>query len=138
MLYTILCCHSEKEVGRWTKEQDDEVMSNLAAVQEQLARRGKLGPVAKLHSTSKAKTLRKDRVPHFVTDGPFAETKEQILGFYVVDCDTEEEAIDIARQLGRANPGGSYEVRPIELYFPAGGANPVNTLAESIQADSAL
>src|SRR5215213_1156992 len=86
MLYTILCYNCEDEVFSWTKEQDDEVMGKLKAVQEKLAKKGKLGPVARLHGTSSAKTLRKQREPHFVTDGPFAEAKEQILGFYVIDC----------------------------------------------------
>ena len=46
-------------------------------------------------------------------DGPFAETKEQLLGFYVVDCDDLEEALAIARELAEANPGGAYEIRPL-------------------------
>ena len=55
-----------------------------------------------------------------VIDGPFAETKEQFLGFFVVDCMSLEEAIDAARDLARANPGmGSYEIRPIALYKPS-------------------
>jgi hypothetical protein len=53
-----------------------------------------------------------------VTDGPYAETKEQILGFYVIDCTNHNEAIEIARELGSANPGGAYEVRPISVFFP--------------------
>jgi hypothetical protein len=53
-----------------------------------------------------------------VIDGPFAETKEQLLGFYVLDCATLDEALDIARELGRANPGGAYEIRPISLFSP--------------------
>jgi hypothetical protein len=56
--------------------------------------------------------------PSLVLDGPFAETKEQLLGFYVVECDDLEEAIAYARELGQANPGGAYEVRPIGLYKP--------------------
>lgn len=121
MLYTILCYHSEETVGSWTREHDDEVMSRLAVVQDRLARDGKLGPVARLGPTTTAKTLRKHREPYMVTDGPFAETKEAILGFYVVDCATHDEAIEIARDLGRANPGGAYEVRPI-FYFQPGSA----------------
>ena len=118
MLYTILCYNNE-DVLSWTKEQDDEVMANLGVVVDKLAKKGKLGPVARLRGSSHAKTLRKDREPHFVTDGPFAEAKEQILGFYVIDCDSEDEALSIARELGRANPGGAFEVRPM-LYFDPG------------------
>ena len=118
MLYTILCYNNE-DVLSWTKEQDDEVMANLGVVVDKLAKKGKLGPVARLRGSSHAKTLRKDREPHFVTDGPFAEAKEQILGFYVIDCESEDEALSIARELGRANPGGAFEVRPM-LYFDPG------------------
>lgn len=121
MLYTILCYHSEDVVGSWTKEEDDAVMAKLAVVQDRLARNGKLGPVARLGGTSTARTLRKDREPHLVTDGPYAETKEAILGFYVIDCETQDEAMEIARELGIANPGGAYEVRPI-TYFQQGAA----------------
>src|SRR6059058_5614517 len=108
MLYTILCYNSE-DVLSWTKEQDDEVMEKLAVVQRKLAQKGKLGPVARLQGTSTARTLRKNREPHFVTDGPYAEAKEQILGFYVIDCDSDHEAMEVARELGAANPGGAFE-----------------------------
>jgi hypothetical protein len=118
MLYTILCYNSEEIIGSWTKEHDDAVMAKLAVVQDRLAKKGKMGPVARLRPTKSARTLWKDREPHFVTDGPYAETKEQILGFYVIDCDTHDEAIEIARELGRANPGGAFEVRPVSVFFP--------------------
>jgi hypothetical protein len=118
MLYTILCYYSEEALGSWTTEHDDAVMANLAVVQDKLAKKGKLGPVARLRPTKSASTLRKDREPHIVTDGPYAETKEQILGFYVIDCASHDEAIEIARELGRANPGGAFEIRPISLFFP--------------------
>ena len=53
-----------------------------------------------------------------VIDGPFAETKEQLLGLYVVDFPSQEEAVEAARELRRANPSAVYEVRPIMLYVP--------------------
>jgi hypothetical protein len=122
MLYSILCYHSEDFVGSWTREQDDAVMTKLVAVQDRLARKGRLGPVARLGPTTTARTLRKSREPFTVTDGPFAETKEAILGFYVVDCATEEEVIEFARELGRVNPGGAYEIRPISYFQPGNAA----------------
>lgn len=121
MQYAILCYHSEDVVCAWTKEEDDAVMARLAVVQEKLARDGKLGPVARLLPTTAATTLRKDREPPLVLDGPFAETKEQLLGFYIVNCGSLDEALDIARDLGRANPGGSYEIRPVAAFFAGGG-----------------
>lgn len=118
MQYAILCYHDEKVVTSWTKEEDDAVLARLAVVQERLAKEGKLGPVVRLLPTTTATTLKKDREPPLVIDGPFAETKEQLLGFYVVEFDTLEEILDVTRELGRANPGGSYEIRPISLFFP--------------------
>jgi hypothetical protein len=117
MLYAILCYHDEDTVGTWTPEHDAAVMGKLAVVQEKLARVGRLGPVARLLPTTAATTLRKEDPP-LVIDGPFAETKEQLLGFYVVDCKNLDEALDVARDLGRANPGGAYEIRPVGLFNP--------------------
>ena len=122
MQYAILCYHSEDVVCSWTKEEDDAVISKLLVVQDRLAKSGRLGPVARLMPTTAATTLRKSQDPPLVIDGPFAETKEQLLGFYVVDCKSLDEALDIARDLGAVNPGGSYEVRPIALYFPPGAS----------------
>ncbi|MBK5960086.1 hypothetical protein CCR97_18020 [Rhodoplanes elegans] len=119
MLYAILCYHQEDVVCSWSKEEDDAVMARLAPIQERLARQGKLGPVARLMPTTAATTLRKDRDPPLVIDGPFAETKEQLLGFYIVDCASLDEALEIARELGAANPGGAYELRPVALFHPA-------------------
>ncbi len=119
MLYALLCYHDEDFVGSWTREQDDAVMSKLAVVQEKLSRQGRLGPVARLLPTTAAATLRKEDPP-LVLDGPYAETKEQLLGFYVVDCTNLDDALDVARELGAANPGGAYESRPVGLFAPGG------------------
>ena len=119
MLYAILCYHDEDFVGSWSKEQDQAVMKKLAVVQEKLAKQGRLGPVARLLPTTAATTLRKDDPP-LVLDGPYAETKEQLLGFYLVDCKNLDEALDVARDLGAANPGGAYEIRPVGTFAPGG------------------
>src|SRR5918996_4020082 len=102
MLYAILCYDSEAVVGSWTKEEDDALMGRLAVVHEKLAAHGKLGPVARLMPTTAATTLRKGREP-VVLDGPFAETKEQLLGFYIVDCASLDAALDTAKELARAS-----------------------------------
>ena len=122
MLYAILCYHDEDLVGSWSREYDAEIMQKLSVVQEKLAKQGRLGPVARLLPTTAATTLRKDDPP-LVLDGPFAETKEQLLGFYVVDCKNLDEAVEVARDLGAANPGGAYEIRPVGL-FNAGDVKP--------------
>lgn len=116
MLYAVLCYHSEAVVGGWSKAEDDAVMEKLEAIQEKLAAEGRLGPVARLLPTSAATTLRKDSDPPLILDGPFAETKEQLLGFYILDCQNLEEALEAAQELAAANPGGAYELRPVGLF----------------------
>jgi hypothetical protein len=116
MLYAVLCYHHEVEVMAWSKEQDDAVLAKRAKVQAKMAAAGKLGPAARLMPTTAATTVRSGRDP-VVIDGPFAETKEQLLGFYVVDCATLEEAIGFARELGQ-DETGAFEIRPLRLFRP--------------------
>ena len=114
MLYAILCYNSEDAVGAWSKEYHDETMARLHVVKDKLAKQGRLGPVARLLPTTAATTLRKGRERDLVIDGPFAETKEQLLGFYIVDCAALDAALETAKDLAEANPGtGSYEIRPV-------------------------
>ncbi|HET6148065.1 MAG TPA: YciI family protein [Polyangia bacterium] len=123
MLYAIFCYDSEQTVGAWTKEEDAAAIAKLVAVQEKLARAGKLGPVARLMPTRTARTLRKGRQT-VVLDGPFAETKEQLLGFFIVDCMTIEEALEAAGELGKASSSqGSFEVRPVAMFNPVKGGH---------------
>ena len=118
MLYTILCYNVEDVVCAWTKQEDDAVMAKLAVVQEKLSKQGRLGPVARLLPTTTATTLRKGGET-ILLDGPFAETKEQLLGFYMVDCASLDDAVTVARDLAAANPGmGSYEIRPVSVFRP--------------------
>jgi hypothetical protein len=117
MLYALLCYNDEDVVWSWTKEEDEAVMTRIHAVRETLIRQNKLGPSLRLLPTTAATTLRKAGTETLVLDGPFAETKEQLLGFYILDVEGLDEALAIARELGQANPGGSYEIRPVALYF---------------------
>ncbi|UZE48515.1 YciI family protein [Rhodopseudomonas sp. P2A-2r] len=117
MLYAILAYHVEDVVTSWTPEEDAAVMADLSKAHDQLNRDGRLGPAARLGATKAAFTLRGPGAG-VVIDGPFAETKEQLLGFYVVDCASREAAIKAARDLRKANPTAVYEVRPVALYLP--------------------
>jgi hypothetical protein len=113
MLYAILCYNDEEALASWSKPYHDQVMQQLAAVQDKHAKQGRLGPVARLLPTTAATTLRKGR-ENMVIDGPFAETKEQLLGFFIVDFDSLDAALAFTKELADANPGtGSYEVRPV-------------------------
>lgn len=119
MLYAVLCYNDENAVSAWTKEEDDACMARLAEVEQSMTMKGKLGPVARLLPTTAATTLRKNGGEPMIIDGPFAETKEQFLGFYLTDCETLDEAIAFAKDLAVANPGaGCYEIRPVGLFHP--------------------
>ncbi|ARO25190.1 YciI family protein [Rhizobium sp. S9] len=124
MLYAILCYAHEETVFAWSKEEEAAVMEKLYAVQEPLAKAGKLGPVGRLMPTTAATTVRKGKDEALVIDGPFAETKEALLGFYVVDFDTLEEAVAFSKQLSAVNPGStSYEIRPFYVFRPGDAAS---------------
>ena len=120
MLYTLLCYNREDVVWAWSKEEDDAVMARLNVVHEKLVKEGKLGPSLRLLPTTAATTL---RGPGLVIDGPFAEIKEQLLGFYVIDVENLDAALNVARDLSKANPTSVYEIRPVALYVPEARAN---------------
>jgi hypothetical protein len=115
MLYALLCYNDEATVWSWDKSQENEVMDRLAVVRAKLERERKLGPSLRLLPTTAATTLRKSDPP-LVIDGPFAETKEQLLGFYIIDVADLDEALAVAKELGDVNPGGAYEIRPLAVY----------------------
>jgi len=117
MLYAILAYHVEAEVMSWTPEEDAALMTNLLQVHDRLNEKKLLGPSARLGATADARTLRGPG-NGMVLDGPFAETKEQLLGLYVVNCADEAEAIGVAQDLRRVNPTAVYEIRPIRRYLP--------------------
>jgi hypothetical protein len=68
---------------------------------------------AELDELSKATTVRVNNGKTVTTDGPFAETKEYLGGFYLVECDNLDEAIEIAVRIPAARTGGAIEVRPV-------------------------
>ena len=117
MLYALLAYHVEAEVTSWTPEEDAAMMAALREAHERIRRNGQLGPAARLGATASARTLRGPG-KGTVIDGPFAETKEQLLGFYILDFATEAAALDAARELRRVNPSAVYELRPIQTFLP--------------------
>ena len=122
MLYAILCYDSEDVVEAWPKAKDDEVMASLGKVVDGLAVQGRLGPVARLLPTTAATTIRKGKEA-LVIDGPYAETKEQLLGFYVIECADLEQALETARDLAKASGSeGAFEIRPLRTFIPGGAA----------------
>jgi hypothetical protein len=117
MLYAILAYHVEEDVTSWTPEEDAALMLDLNGVHDHLEQEGHMGPAARLGATKAAFVLRGPGAG-LVIDGPFTETKEQLLGFYVIDCADRDAAIAAARDLRQANPSAMYEIRPVLLYRP--------------------
>ena len=115
MLYAILAYHVEKDVASWTPQEDAAVMVDLNKVHSRLE--GRMGAAARLGATKDACVLR-GLGAGVVTDGPFTESKEQLLGFYVIDCADREAAIAAARDLRQVNPSAMYEIRPVRRYRP--------------------
>lgn len=116
MMYAVLCYNNEEMVCGWSKEEDDVVMAKLSKAHDKWEKAGKLKPAIRLLPTSAATTLHKAK--DLVIDGPYAETKEALLGFYIIDVENLDEGLQFARDLAAANPGGAYELRPIQLYQP--------------------
>ena len=124
MLYAFLCCHDEAVVNSWTKEEDNAVLAKRYKASEKLAAAGRLGPALRLMPTTAATTVRmqgKTGRDPVVLDGPFAETKEALLGFYLVECDSLEDAIETAKEIGR-DENVTFEIRPVTLFLPKGAA----------------
>jgi len=125
MRYAILCYDSEAAINSWTAEEDAAVIAKLEVVEDKLKRQGKLGPVARLMPTTSAATLRKGRRDAVLMDGPFAETKEQLLGFFIVEVETFAEAVAAARELAEASSSeGCYEIRPLSIFKPGSPDEP--------------
>src|SRR5262245_1786118 len=119
MLYAVLCYNEQDVIRTWSKEEDDATMARLQRVENALAAEGRLGPVARLMPTTAASTLRKGEKT-MVLDGPFAETKEQLLGFFIIECADQDAAVAAAKDLAAANPGtGAYEIRPVAYFRPS-------------------
>jgi hypothetical protein len=120
VLYAVFCYNTESVIGAWSKEQDDAVMAHHGTVLTKLNGERKLGPVARLMPTTAAVTLRPgSNQDPIVLDGPFAETKEQLLGFYILDCASLEEVIEAVRDLVVAP--GALEIRPVMFFEPGSG-----------------
>ena len=117
MFYAILCYNDERMIEALAKAEGDALLAKRQVVQRKLAAEGRLGPVVRLMPTTAATTLRAGREA-LVLDGPFAETKEQLLGFYIVECDTLEAAIALAREMKGDESSGAFEIRPLRLFSP--------------------
>lgn len=118
MQYLLLCCFNEGSWERLPEPQRDAIMEQYRTFEQTLVKSGHYRAGAKLKPTSTATTVRAKNGKPAVTDGPFAETKEQIGGYHLIECKDLDEAIAIARRIPTLPAGGTVEVRPLEHSFP--------------------
>lgn len=127
MLYALLAYDDETALAAWPPDQEKRVIDGLLAVHDKWG--PKFRPVARLMPTSTATTMYKAGMS--IVDGPFAETKEQLLGLYIIEAAGLEEALAIVRDLNAANPTASYEIRPVMTYVTDAAMGPVRMIEGS-------
>lgn len=113
MKYLLLCCHEEKKRDSMSESECVAVMEETMAHCEALKKSGHLVAVEQLEPVQMAMTVQVRNGKLSVTDGPFAETKEQIGGFFLIDARDLNEAIQVASKFPSAR-FGSLEVRPVK------------------------
>jgi hypothetical protein len=112
MRYALLIYASEQDWASQTEEQSQAQFQEYMAFTKDIVDRGIRQAGEALQPTSTATTVRVRDGETMTTDGPFAETKEQLGGFYIVECRDLDEAIEVAARIPDAR-SGSVEVRPI-------------------------
>jgi hypothetical protein len=119
MKYMLLIVGDESQYAEWSEEDRAAEMGRWDEYTKALVDAGAFVSGEGLQTSATATTLRVDRGERLLTDGPFAESKEQIGGFYVVDCKDLDEAIEWAAKLPSAERGVT-EIRPVMDYEAAG------------------
>jgi hypothetical protein len=112
MRYALLICTDESSMAAFSPEEAAASSAEYDAFGQEMVARGVLKGGERLRPTTDATTVRVREGEVLTSDGPFAETKEQMGGFYLVDCADLDEAIEVASKIPGAR-NGSIEVRPI-------------------------
>jgi hypothetical protein len=113
MQYLLMCCFEE---ARWAQLPDAErarIMGEYGQLVHDLKKSGHLLAGAQLDRHASAVTVRRKNGNPVITDGPFAETKEQLGGYHLIECKDRDEAVAIALRIPTLAAGGSIEVRPV-------------------------
>ena len=112
MKYLLLCCHEEKKLDSMSKSECDAIMEETVAYCEALKKSGHLIGVEALESVQTAIVVRIRNGKLSVTDGPFAETKEQVGGYFLIEARDVNEAIQVASKFPSVR-FGTMEMRPV-------------------------
>lgn len=107
MKYLLLICGTENRLN------DGGRMQAWQGYANDLVAAGKMRGGERLRPAATATTLRLNGSGRLLSDGPFAETKEQLGGFFVVEANNLDEAVDLAARMPHLEDGGAVEIRPI-------------------------
>ena len=111
----MLCCFDEYTWETMSDAQKDKIMREYGALIQDLVEGRGLRGSGQLYPTAPATTVRRKNGKLAFTDGPFAETKEQLGGYHLVECDDLDEAMSIAARIPTLHAEGAVEVRPVAV-----------------------
>src|SRR5579863_541956 len=122
MRYMMLIYTKEGDLGAMPHEEAQQIRQDHCSVIDETRKRGMLVAVNSLGRTDTATTVRVENSKVLTIDGPFAETKEQLAGYYILDCTDLDEAIEWAKKLptGCYGDEGCVEIRPLREFPPRG------------------
>ncbi len=113
MQYLLMCCGDQAQWAKVPDAERERVMGEYGKLVHELKTSGRLLAGAQLDVCTSAVTVRcRDGRP-LITDGPFAETREQLGGYHLIECKDRDEAVAIALRIATVAAGGSIEVRPV-------------------------
>jgi hypothetical protein len=112
MKYTLMIYDDEKSWGKLSEAEQRQMMAEYRQLTQQLKDAGQFVAGEQLHPTSAATSVRIRNGKRVVTDGPFAETREQLGGYYLINTRNLDDAIEVASQIPSARLG-AVEIRPV-------------------------
>lgn len=112
MRYMLLICSDDKAQTPPPRDEMEAIVQGHMRVSEELRQAGKMVVSERLRPDSEASRVRFKAGQRQVMDGPFTETKEALGGFYLIECDTRQEAVEWARKIP-LREGGFVDVLPI-------------------------
>lgn len=113
MQFLLMCCADEAQWAKLPESQQASIMEEYGKLIQDLKKSGRLLAGAMLDRSGSAVTVREKNGKPVITDGPFAETKEQLGGYHLIECRNRDEAVAIALRIPTLPAGGSIEVRQL-------------------------
>ena len=121
MQYVLMIYDNEETFAAMSEGRRGQLMQAYGEFTQDIVKSGHFRAGAQLQPSSRATTVREKSGKRATTDGPFVESKEQLGGYYLVECKDLDEALSIAGRIPSLQVGGAIEVRPL-VSRPAGTA----------------